>query len=184
MIKGRIIYLTELDRDNAEIVRAWLNDPEIHRYLRVGHVPITREQELRYYDAHAASSTAYTFEIHLAENGQYVGNVGVENVDPIHRTCELGLVIGQRENWGRGYGEDAIVTCLGFAFDTLGLHRVELKCHEDNLRAAMLYRRVGFVEIGRERESAYGAARFSDHLLFDMLDREFRARHGEAARLS
>ncbi len=177
MIRGHGIYLTELDRNNSEAIRAWINDPEVHRFLRAGHVPVTREQEMRYYDAQAAFSTAFTFEIHLAENDRYVGNVGVKDVDPIHRSCELGLVIGQPLDWGKGYGEDAIVTCLRFAFDTLGMHRVDLRCHEDNVRACRLYLRLGFVEIGREREAVYQEGRFADYIMFDMLDREFRARY-------
>jgi RimJ/RimL family protein N-acetyltransferase len=57
------------------------------------------------------------------------------------------------------------------------MHRVDLRCHEDNVRACRLYRRLGFVEIGREREAVYQEGRFADYIMFDMLDREFRARY-------
>ena len=58
MIRGERIYLTEFDRANAETIRAWLNDPEVYKYLMVGHTPITKEDERRYYEAHATSSDA------------------------------------------------------------------------------------------------------------------------------
>jgi RimJ/RimL family protein N-acetyltransferase len=177
MIKGDKIYLTELDRANAETIRAWLNDPEVHQFLLVGHVPITREQEQRYYDDQSASTDAFSFEIHIAADGRYIGNVSLREIDFVHRYGEIGLVIGPREDWGKGYGADALVTCLGFAFLTLGLHSVSIRSHEDNQRALDLYRRIGFVETGRERERIYRRGRFSDHVVLDMLEGEYRAHY-------
>jgi RimJ/RimL family protein N-acetyltransferase len=181
MIKGDKIYLTELDRANSETIRAWLNDPEVHRYLLVGHVPITREQEDCYYDAQSTATDAYNFEIHVSADGRYVGNVGLMNVNLVHRRGEIGIVVGSKEDWGKGYGGDAIVTCLGFAFLTLGLHSVFIRAHEENQRGLELYRRIGFVETGREREYVYQNGRFSDYVLFDMLESEYRARYLSSA---
>jgi RimJ/RimL family protein N-acetyltransferase len=177
MIKGKKIYLTELDRANAETIRAWLNDPEVHRYLLVGHIPLTREQEERYYDAQAASSNTFNFEIHVAADGRYIGNVSLEDVDLLHRHGEIGLVIGAKEDWGKGYGADAIVTCLEFAFLTLGLHSVCIRTRGEHERALELYERLGFVRTGRERERVYQQGHFADYVVFDILDGEYRARY-------
>jgi len=181
MIRGDKIYLTELDRSNAETIRAWLNDPEVHRHLLVGHIPITKEEEDRYYDTQAVSGDSYNFEIHVAADGRYIGNIGLKDVSLVHRHGEIGLVIGSKEDWGKGYGGDAIVTCLGFAFLTLGLHCVCIRTDEDHERALELYRRIGFVETGRERECIYREGRFTDHVVFDMLEPEYRARYCRSA---
>jgi RimJ/RimL family protein N-acetyltransferase len=180
MIRGEKIYLTELDLDNAETIRAWLNDPEVYKYLMVGHTPISKEDERRYYQADAVSSDTRNFEIHVAEDGRYIGNVGLKDIDPIHRHAELGISIGHKEDWGKGFGFDAIVTCLRYAFDTLGLHTVKIRAHADHSRALELYRRVGFVEVGRERETVFQDGRFADYVALDMIDREFRERYGAA----
>ena len=177
MIKGDKIYLTELDRANAETIRAWLNDPEVHRHLLVGHIPITKEDEEHYYDTQAASSDSYSFEIHVAADGRYIGNVGLQGVSLIHRHGEIGIAIGSKGDWGKGYGEDAIVTCLRFGFLTLGLHAICIRTEEGHQRALELYGRIGFVPTGRERERIYRDGRFVDHVVFDMLDSEFRARY-------
>jgi len=181
MIRGDKTYLTELDRTNAETIRNWLNDPEVHRHLLVGHVPITREEEERYYDLRTASSDSYDFEIHVASDGRYIGNIGLKDVSLIHRHAEIGLVIGSRDDWGKGYGADAIVACLGFAFLTLGLHCVSIRTDEHHERALALYRRIGFVETGRERGWIYRDGRFVDHVLFDMLETEYRDRYRRSA---
>jgi RimJ/RimL family protein N-acetyltransferase len=181
MIKGSKIYLTELDRANAEAIRAWLNDPEVHRYLLVGHVPLTREEEERYYDSQATASDAYNFEIHVAADGRFIGHIGLKDVSLLHRHGEIGLVIGSTDDWGKGYGEDAIVTCLRFAFLTLGLHSVCIKADERHERALELYSRIGFVQTGLERERVYREGRFTGHVVFDILDSEFRALYCKSA---
>lgn len=177
MIRGEKVYLTELDREHAETMRAWLNDPEVHRYLLVGHVPLTREDEDRFYAAQGLVSDAYNFEIHVAEDGRYIGHVGLKDVSLVHRHGEIGIVIGDKTAWGKGYGGDAIVTCLKFAFLTLGLHSVCIKTDERHERALELYRRLGFVETGLERERIYCEGRFTGHVVFDMLEQEYRARY-------
>ena len=178
MIKDDKIYLTELDWANAETVRGWLNDPEVYEFLVVGHIPITKEAERQFYERQVTSSDRHTFEIHVAEDGRYIGNVGLKDVNLVHRRAELGLVIGAKEDWSKGYGTDAIVTCLRFAFATLGLHSVRLKAHQDHSRGIGVYRRIGFVEVGREREAVFQKGRFADYVVLDILDREFWDRHG------
>ncbi len=175
MITGNKIYLTELDRDNAETIRAWLNDPEVHRHLLVGHIPITREEEEKFYDSQGPASGSYNFEIHVAADGRYIGNVGLKDVDLMHRHGEIGIVIGDKTSWGNGYGGDAIVTCLSFAFLTLGLHSVCIKADEKHAKALELYRRLGFVQTGVERECIYRDGCFMSHVVFDMLEDEYRA---------
>lgn len=177
MIRGDKVYLTELDRANAETIRAWLNDPEVHRYLMVGHVPLTREEEDRFYDAQASSNDSFVFEIHLAEDGRYIGNVGLAGVSLVHRHAEIGIVIGSKDDWGKGYGGDAIVACLRFAFLTLGLHSVCIRTDEHHERALGLYRKLGFIETGREPEWVYREGRFADHVVLHMLDSEYRTRY-------
>ena len=180
MIRGDKIYLTELDFANSETIRAWLNDPEVYKYLMVGHTPISEDDERRYYEAQAAASDARNFEIHVAEDDRYIGNVGLKDIHPVHRHAELGIAIGRKEDWGTGFGFDAIVTCLRYAFDTLGLHTVKIRAHADHARAGELYRRVGFAEVGRERETVFQEGRFADYVVLDIVDREFRERYGAA----
>jgi RimJ/RimL family protein N-acetyltransferase len=181
MIRGEKIYLTELDRRNAETIRAWLNDPEVHRFLLVGHLPITREQEELYYDRQSQAVDSFAFEIHVAADDRYIGNIGLKDVDFVHRHGEIGIVIGDKTAWGQGYGADAIVACLGFAFFALGLHRVSIRVHEEHTRGLELYRRLGFVETGREREHIYQEGHFQDEIILDMLEPEYRTLYRSSA---
>lgn len=179
MLRGDTLYLTPLDPVNAEIARAWMNDPEINRYLLTGQVPITREQEVSFYErtaARYAAGTGYVFEIHVAADGRYVGNCGLDKVDLRHRSAEIGILIGEPDAQNSGYGRDAIRTLLRFGFDTLGLHRIAIKCQADNDRGMHLYPKLGFREVGRERDATYTFGKWVDEAVFDMLDSEWRAR--------
>jgi len=173
MIAGRSVVLTALDPSNAETVRAWVNDPQVNRYMLTGHIPLTPAEELAFYHAAETSPSSYVFEIHVSEDMRLIGHVGLDSVDLRHRHGEVGIMIGDTGAHGRGYGRDAIVTVLRFAFDTLGLHRVGIKAREDNERAVHLYSSIGFSEVGRERECDFAQGRFHDVIEFDMLDREF-----------
>jgi RimJ/RimL family protein N-acetyltransferase len=178
MLKGDKVYLTTLDPANAETVRAWLNDERVNRYLLTGEVPLTASQERAFYEASDAAwtaGTAYRFEIHVAEDGRYIGHVGLDTVDMRHRDASVGIVIGDLASQDNGYGRDAIVTVLRFAFETLGLHRVQIECHATNDRANHLYRSIGFTEVGRRRDAVFTRGEFVDEYVLDMLEDEWRA---------
>lgn len=178
MIEGKRIYLAPLDKDNIPVVLRWLADPEINRYMLSGHEPISIEDEEKWYDEMMASPTDHVFQVHVSEDDRYIGNVGLHHMDPKHRHAELGIMIGSQADQGQGYGRDAIATVLRFAFGELGLHRVYLSCDPDNARGVAAYRAAGFKQVGRNREVAFINGEFRDHLVFDLLEEEYRTELG------
>jgi RimJ/RimL family protein N-acetyltransferase len=179
MLRGDAIYLTNLDPANAETARGWINDPEINRYLLHGQIPVSVAAEAAWYEkvvADWAAATAYNFEVHVAEDGRYIGNCGLHGVDMRHRSAEIGILIGETSEQNHGFGSDAIMTLTRFGFDTLGLNRLEIRSQADNDRSMHLYERLGFKPVGRMREATYTFGHFVDEALFDMLASEWRAR--------
>lgn len=184
VLRGKNVYLVPLDVTNAEVARAWINDPDVNTWLLTGQIPLSRDAELGFYataEENARTRTGFVFEIHLRDGDRYIGNCGLEHVDLVHRNAEVGIVIGERDAWGKGLGGDALVTLLRFAFDTLGLHAVQISVFEGNTRAHDLYRRLGFTEGGRDREAFFARGAFHDHIRLDMLESEFRERHNASA---
>ena len=178
MLIGEKTTLATLDIANAETIRAWINDARVNRYLLAGPVPVSRGQELAFYErseAQWAAGTAYRFEVHVTEDGRYIGNCGLDSVDMRHRDATIGIVIGDLASQDKGFGRDAIVTLLRFAFDTLGLHRVQIECHATNERALHLYRSIGFTEVGQRRDAVFTEGTFVDEIMLDMLEDEWRS---------
>ncbi len=88
----------------------------------------------------------------VTRNGEAIGRIGAFAIDWAHRTGELGIVIGEREYWGKRYGRDAILTLLRHLFQTTSLETVNLFTFPDNLRAQRAFAACGFREIGRGRQ--------------------------------
>lgn len=180
MLTGALVTLTRFDISNAEKLRTWVNDPEVHRWMATGQRELTLEQELAFFESTERDweeGSAYRFEIHAASDGRLLGVCGLEHADGYHRHAEVGLFIGEPQEWGQGFGGDAIRTLLRFAFEGLELHSVRICVYPENVRALELYRRIGFRETGRDREAWFISGGMRDLVRLDMLEDEYRARY-------
>jgi RimJ/RimL family protein N-acetyltransferase len=105
--------------------------------------------------------------------GELVGDIQLANINWRDRTAAIGLSIARQADRGQGYGTDAALTLLRFAFDHLDLYRVTASLVEYNRGAQRLVEKCGFVLEGREREAIYCDGRRWDRLLYRLLRSEF-----------
>lgn len=101
--------------------------------------------------------------------------VNLHGIDPINRSAFLGIVIGEKEYWSRGYGTEAITLILDYGFNILNLHSVGLGVIAFNEQAIACYKKVGFKEAGRKRESKFMFGKPHDVVLMDVLAGEFQS---------
>ena len=87
----------------------------------------------------------------------------------------MGIVIGEKNQWGKGYGQDAIRTLLTFVFGEMNLNRIYLRVYADHALAINAYRKCGFVEEGCLRQGVYSEGRYHDMLVMGILKQEFLA---------
>lgn len=177
-IEGHRLYLRPVRPEDAtQRYVEWLNDPQTTRFLETsGRQTIKTVQE--YINRYQGRKDALFLAIVLREGDRHIGNVKLEPIDWHHRHATLGIMIGEASARRRGIGTEAIVLLLGFAFEKLGLHRVSLGVTADNVAALRCYRKVGFVEEGRLRESHWCGGHWVDGIWMGILEHEFRARHG------
>lgn len=173
---GEKCYLSPLNSDDIEIFTAWLNDLEVTRNLNLAVHNVSLVSEKAAIER-LAQEHAYT--IVDIEKDEPIGSVGLNNIDATQRRCMIGIFIGNKDYWGKGYGTEAMRLLLGYAFDYLNMHNVMLSAFEFNDRARACYRKVGFKEIGRRREARIKEGRFYDEILMDLLEEEFRQRGRE-----
>jgi RimJ/RimL family protein N-acetyltransferase len=95
-------------------------------------------------------------------DGQYIGYCGLRNISSRHGIMELGIMIGDRDYWGQGYGREVIRLLLHYAFHYLGTRRIELTTHAKNERAIRCYLACGFVEEGRPRKVVWIEGEYVD----------------------
>src|SRR5262245_40152964 len=170
---GAHIVLRPLVVEDAAVCHHWLNDPEVQRTLAV-HGRTISEADSRAFILGAAGRGDRLFAIETRAEGSYIGNAGLHGIDPEDGRAELGLVIGAKEAWGRGYGGEVVMLLCQHAFDDLGLHRVSLSCFANNPRALALYARLGFVREGVRREAHRIDDAWVDEIVLGLLRDEFR----------
>ncbi len=153
-IKGEKVILREKRLEDAENDYRWRSDPELAKFdgvppLRMSfnsYLSVFRE-ELRF-----PSSRHRTFAIEDSD-GRHIGNCMYYDIDEGAEQTELGILIGEREYWSKGYGTDAVDTLLRHIFDTTKLNRVYLHTLEWNVRAQKSFAKSGFVVIGPVKRS-------------------------------
>jgi diamine N-acetyltransferase len=172
-IMGEKVALGPHRRDLLPLYQRWVNDFEVTRTLAVGWRPITSESEETWYARVSQSDREIGFTIYERASLRPIGNTGLHDVDHLHRTATFGILIGEKDCWGKGYGTEATVLTLDYAFTGLGLHNVMLTVYADNERGLRAYTRAGFRVIGRRREALRRGGQACDVVYMDCLATEF-----------
>jgi RimJ/RimL family protein N-acetyltransferase len=175
-IQGTRIRLRAIERSDIPTFVRWLNDPEVVADLLL-YQPISLAQEERWFEDYLKDTDRHIFGIETA-NGHLIGNVALEDINWKDRSAELGIVIGEKDHWGQGYGTDAVRTLLRFAFQEMNLHRVSLRVFDDNARAIRCYETCGFRHEGRLRQAEFSKGRYRDELMMGILSSEFSVAEG------
>src|SRR5438093_12663046 len=139
MLEGRLVRLRALERADVERAYMWVNDREVTQYLLLRY-PMSRGQEEKYLTEAAEQGNSHS-EIRLAietKDGVHIGMCGLHHASAEDRHAALGIMVGDKSYWSNGYGSDAVMTLLCFAFDQMNLNKVELGVFEFNERADRL----------------------------------------------
>ena len=172
-IRGQRVGLGPLRREHLPLYVRWLNDLNTSRYLGIPPRPMTLEQEEAWHERASVDDSRYPFAIYELASGRPIGNCGLHSVDWPNRRTTIGILIGEAEARGQGYGTEAMQLLVDYAFTALGLHSLMLWVFEFNAPARRCYEKVGFRESGRRRASHWHNGRFWDEIMMDILADEF-----------
>jgi RimJ/RimL family protein N-acetyltransferase len=179
LFRGELVRLTAEDPQTiAEAFNRWQRQSEYWRLLasepaythsvRATKAWIEKEVEQ---DPPSFSM----FVIRTLEDDHLIGETGLDAVRNGHGDTFVGIGIGEREYWGKGYGTDAMRIVLRYAFSELNLHRVSLDVFEYNPRAVRSYEKAGFQHEGRARGVLHRAGRRWDLIYMGILRQEWEA---------
>lgn len=148
----------------------WMNDPEVTARLNL-ILGVTRRQEELFFER---TATQRETDLHWAIVTEELGHIGFIALHQINwpvRCASGGLMIGDRRAWGQGYATDAVRVRTRFAFDQLGLHRIE--GHTINPAMVRVYEKTGCRQEGIARKKLWRGGRWHDALLFAILEEDF-----------
>ena len=179
MLEGTLVRLRALESTDLERDYTWINDREVTHYLYTARYPLSRADEERWLNerpTNGANGVRLGIE---TKDGVHIGNIDLQ-AKPEDRKAVLGIMIGEKSYWSNGYGTDAIVTLLRFAFHEMNLNRVWLTTLEFNERAIACYRKCGFQEEARLRQDVFKSGRYWDIVVMGILRDEFDELHRDA----
>jgi [ribosomal protein S5]-alanine N-acetyltransferase len=127
----------------TDVYLRWLNDPEVNLYLEI-RAPYSEQQLKDYLKAVEEDKELLFWAIHLKGNRKHIGNIKIDPVNTYHGYGEYGIMMGDREEWGKGYAKEASARILEFCFAEIGLRKINLGVVAENQSAVNLYRKLGF----------------------------------------
>ncbi len=133
--------------------------------------PFTAEDADRWYSKNAEDPLRWVIEFQK----RAIGEIRLHSLDMTDCRARLAVGIFDAGCWGQGLGTDAVRCVLAHAFDTLHLHRVDLRVLTFNHRAIACYEKCGFVREGIEREGAWIAGKWQSDVMMSILEQEYRA---------
>jgi RimJ/RimL family protein N-acetyltransferase len=176
MIYGEHIRLRPVEREDLAKFVAWLNDPEVRQGLAL-YLAISNAEEERWFEdtlKDPRDERPLAIEVEDEEGWKLIGSCGYDKIDWRNRNSEVGIMIGDKTCWNRGYGTQAMRLLLRHGFNTLNLERISLRVFEDNPRAIRAYEKAGFVHEGRMRHAEFRDGRYLDVLFMSVLRPEWQ----------
>jgi RimJ/RimL family protein N-acetyltransferase len=177
VLMGKRVYLRPLAREDLVYLRKWSDDAEI-RGLTGEVTSMSQADCERFLEEVYDDSSREWFVVVIKKNNQVIGEAGLLRMFPAWRTTDISVIIGEQEEWGKGYGTETILLLLDHAFKQLNFHRVAIGVVGFNERAIRFWEKVGFRKEGIERDGYYYDHKYYDFVMMSILEDEFRELHG------
>jgi RimJ/RimL family protein N-acetyltransferase len=180
LLCGRLVRLTAQEpQEEAEAIAGWNADTAWWRLLASEPCNLFSGKKIAEWIQKSQEKdppSSYSFCIRTLDDNRLIGFIGLDGDIFPHGEAFVGIGIGEREFWSKGYGTDAINVILRFGFEELNLRRVALDTFEYNPRAIRSYEKAGFVHEGRVRGYLYREGQRWDLIFMGLLRQEWLAR--------
>jgi len=141
-IEAQKIYLRTLtEEDVSKKYCSWINDPEVNKYLDTKQATIEDLKSFvreRYND-----SNCVFLGIFLKNSDIHIGNIKLDQIDFKDKVANIGILIGEKDYWSKGFATEALKTLINYAFNNLNLHEIRLNIYEQNFSARRAYEKSG-----------------------------------------
>ncbi len=161
-LSGRKTNLRPVSRADIPTLLRWVNDPEVRDFV-LGTFPWTEKMEEDWFDKLGKDESKVTLVIETKE-GKAIGTMGIHNINWVSRTGTTGAMIGEKDCWGQGYGTDAKLVLLQYAFDTLNLFRIRSDVIGFNDRSVRYSLRCGYKVEGTRPKDIFKRGQYWDRI--------------------
>lgn len=170
-LEGRRIYLRGIRLSDADpLYCSWLNDPRVNAYLccrfEEWDVPKLRS----YIRSVKKDRNCCFWAIYRKDTGGRIGNIKLGAVNMNHRSGDIGIIIGDRSSWGKGFATEAIRLVRDFSFRKLRLHKLTAGSYRQNYGSIKSFKKAGFRIEGSRKEQFILKGRYVDKILLGCIN--------------
>jgi RimJ/RimL family protein N-acetyltransferase len=170
-LEGELVYLTPLELEDADPIMRFMNDKDVLILARSRRDAMNGENTRVMIEK--LQKDAEGFIIAVRNDDLKIGYALIMDRDEYNREASIALVIGDKSNRGKGYGEEALKLLLKHGFVNLNLESMYLDVYEYNVAAIRLYEKLGFKYVGRRRHAKIIGDRKYDEVIMDIVAEEY-----------
>lgn len=167
MIKGEKVYLRPILKKDITFLNEWKNDEETYQYLGGGFMPTSIDQQEKWIDSMIDTTGNNKRFIICDSKHTPVGMVGLYDINWVHRTCEIGIYIGDKNVKGKGYGKEACKLMERFSKEYLNLRKIKLNVVSNNGAAIHMWSSLGYKKIGEYEEERFIKGEYKNLILME-----------------
>ena len=159
-LRGKKTVLRPLHESDVSLLTKWINDPEVTQFL-VANMPMMQIAEKKWVEGLAERKNDIVLMIQTS-TGIPIGVMAMHGINWVDGTTTTGAFIGEKSYWGKGYGTDAKMALLNYAFNTLNLRKICSRVLAFNKRSIAYSMHCGYVDDGVERKHAFKNGQYHD----------------------
>ncbi len=173
MYYGEKVCLRSYNEEDIPIATLLVNDKELKKLLVTGiPFPISPCEEESWIKSQKGNKNGeYNFAIEDIKTKKYIGGCGIQTVNWLARVATVGIMIGDKEYWGKGYGTDAMKVLMKFIFQNMNIHKIRLSTFSFNLRAKKCYEKCGFEVEGILKDEIFKDGRYYDEIIMSAFNK-------------
>lgn len=175
-IKGDRIYLKELtEKDVTSRYVNWLNDQTINRYLE-SRFEKWNIAKLKKYVRNISCNPQYLFLAIITNNHKHIGNIKIGPINNIHKFTDIGILIGDKDEWNKGYATEALKLTISFIFSKLKLNKIIAGVYAANSASINIFKKCGFSVESVKKAQYIFQDRYTDSIVLSLFNREYGKR--------
>lgn len=173
ILKGKRVVLRPSKPSDAVEFFIWFKNKEVVRYLHVQKPPKTLDLEKKWISDQLKSSDNILFTI-INETKEMIGDA-ILRLNKSNKSVTIGIVIGETNHWGKGYAPEVVELLINYAFRSLKYNRCDLLVAYNNHRARQVYKKLGFIQEGIQRQAHWNIVtkQFEDIVIMSLLNKEW-----------
>lgn len=165
MIIGDLLDLVPIEEKHVTMgYYEWLMDPLINQYLEVRFTHYSVDELRAFVKEINQSKTDYMFAM-ITKEKQYIGNIKIGAINWHHRTAEVGLLIGDKDAWGKGFGTEAVKLITKYGFDVLNVRKLWAGAYAENMGSVRAFIKNGYSEECRRIKHFFSNGTYVDDIM-------------------